>query len=496
MPDTALEGLNALARWARAGLPRVDAWVVGGAVRDALIGRPMSDVDIVASGDVAVFAATAAAELDTRVVQIGEQWPLLRLPLPHGHIDIVAARGPIEEDLKARDFTMNALAVPLSEVTVDKNFLAVPRDALLDPLGGLGDLDHSLIRAVQATAIRDDPLRALRAVRFAIELGFDIEPSTKRLIAEDAPLLAGVAPERVSEELTRLLAKPDASRGVRLMEDLGQLGVCFPPLAACRDVAQEPMHRFDVFDHQLHTADWLDVLLSEVEPQRELQGAVWQELWKAPGWGDSRAKELRQHLTAHAVPLRIASLLHDVGKPATRTVDADRHARFIGHQQRGAEIVRSLLMRLRFPSATVGRVGLLVAQHLRPGQLARGPQPPSSRALRRLKWTLGDAVADLCWLYLADSLATRGGEALLTDWAAYVAHVRSIVTWERTESAELVARLIDGHTVMAATGLAPGPDVGRILRAIEDAAAGGDVQTSEEALAMAVRLASAGRQRS
>jgi len=247
-----------------------------------------------------------------------------------------------------------------------------------------------------------------------------------------------------------------------------------------------------VLAHQLVALAWLDVLLASVEPASEPDAMIWRATW-GERWPATRWGEVRDHLERHATALRIATLLHDVGKPRTRTVEADGRTRFFGHGPLGAELAAARLRALRFPERTIERVALLVDQHLRPGQVASPGQSPTASALLRFQRRLGDATPDVCFLFLADSLATAGAEVLAPRWPAYVAHVRRIACWQEPESAREIRRLVGGREVMAATGLEPGPAVGRVLAAIDEAAADGRVKTVEKALALARTLAAGER---
>ncbi len=465
-----------------------DIVIVGGALRDALLGRAPREIDVAVRIDAQRFAAASAQRLDTHVVKIDDRIGVYRLPLDGAYIDIVQMAGSLEADLARRDFTFNALAYPLSELPA-AGITAIDRGRIIDQHGGLADLDAGIIRMTGPRVMTADPLRALRAIRFHTELGFTLDAATHDAVAATAARLDAVSPERVGAELLRIFASPRASRGVALMEATGLLSVCFPDLDAGRGVEQRPHHRYNVFDHQLRAAAWLDLLLTEQPPQDPNLEAIWVGLWSGQDWTRSRWGDVRAQLARDAVSLRLATLLHDVAKPATRVVAADGRTHFFGHQEQGAQMARDALSRWRLPGALLDRVALLIDQHLRPGQVASPGEPPTARALHRFHTALGDAVADLCWLFLADSLATVGADVLLPRWPAYVAHVHRIVTWQPAVSAQSVRRLVDGHAVMKAAGLRPGPEVGRILAALEEAAATGEITSPEEALERAVSLA-------
>jgi putative nucleotidyltransferase with HDIG domain len=489
-PSAALHEVPAtLARLAREQPELGEAYLVGGAVRDALLGRPWSELDVAAAVPDA-WAAALAEACGGSVVSLGGPYELRRVPIAGGWVDVAPLRGGLDADLARRDFTVNALAVPVRALPERLEQLAP--DLVIDRHEGVADLDARRLRLVSATALVDDPVRALRAARLALELDFELDQGTEEALAGAAGGLARVAAERVGAELAAIFGSPRAHEGVRILERSGLLEVVIPELAEGRGVEQRPHHTYDVLAHQLVALAWLDVLLASVEPASEPDAMIWRATW-GERWPATRWGEVRDHLERHATALRIATLLHDVGKPRTKTVEADGRTRFFGHGPLGAELAAARLRALRFPERTIERVALLVDQHLRPGQVASPGQSPTASALLRFQRRLGDATPDVCFLFLADSLATAGAEVLAPRWPAYVAHVRRIACWQEPESAREIRRLVGGREVMAATGLEPGPAVGRVLAAIDEAAADGRVKTIEEALALARMLAAGER---
>ena len=488
-------------------------YLVGGSVRDALLGRAIAEIDVVVPGDAAAWARGVARLLDSRAVQIDDRIGVWRVPLADaslanasladgdesGQLDIARMTGPgdgdLAHDLERRDFTIDALAVPLAElngVENESDVASVVRAHVVDQHGGLADLDGKRLQATGTQVFVEDPLRCLRAARLAAQLGFDVESGTLSLIAEAADALGQVSPERVGQELLRIFACDDAARGVAVMESTGLLSECFPELDAGRGCEQRPVHRFDVFTHGLTASIVIDLLLAPEAPLDRVGAQLWSALWEGPAWDVPMVgSDLRQHFSEHGAALRLATLLHDVAKPQTRSVDADDHTHFYGHSEQGAAIAAERLRHWRLPNRLSDRVSLLIDQHLRPGQVASPGQPPTAKALHRFQRALGDASPDLCWLFLADSLATVGPEGLLARWPAYVAHVQHIVTWRPPVAAQRIAQLVDGRAVMEATGLGPGPDVGRILTAINEAAAAGELTSEADAIALALTLSQA-----
>ena len=479
-------------------------YLVGGAVRDLLLNRPVTEIDLDVPGDTAAWAHSAARVFGSRSVQIDDRIGVWRISLDaedqqRGQIDIARMAGPgngdLTRDLERRDFTIDALAVALADLDgaeLEDDMASVVRAHLVDQHSGLEDLHGRMVRATGPEVFIEDPLRCLRAARVATELGFDVERGTLQLIAEAVSLLGQVSPDRVGHELLRTFASDYAARGVAIMEATGLLSFCFPELDAGRGCVQRPFHRFDVFTHSVAASLFMDLLLTPDYPFDHLGAQIWSVLWDGPAWDVPTVDgDLRRHFRENGAALRLAALLHDVAKPQTRTVDAANRTHFYGHPEQGAAIAARRLRGWRLPKRVVERVSLLIDQHLRPGQVSSPGQPPTARALDRFQRALGDVSSDLCWLFLADSLATMGPEEMLPSWPAYVTHIRSILTWRPPASAQKVTQFVDGWAVMKATGLGPGPQIGRILTAINEGAATGELNSKADAIALALRLSEA-----
>src|SRR5262249_46092395 len=254
----------------------------------------------------------------------------------------------LDGDLAARDFTVNALAVPVRALLRER------RAAIVDPTGGLADLRARRLRVSHPGALDEDPLRGLRGVRLEAALGLRLTPATARAIRTAAPQLARVAIERVRDELLALLALPETARALRRADALGLLTVVLPEIAPMRTTSQPAPHRFAVLEHSLRAVAGADAVVAR------------------PGDLEPFADELRVHLGARlgggvtrGQALKLAALLHDVAKPETRRAIGGR-VRFFEHDVIGAARVRTLGTRLRLPAAVTGFVERLVRHHLRP----------------------------------------------------------------------------------------------------------------------------------
>jgi poly(A) polymerase len=263
--------------------------------------------------------------------------------------------------------------------------------------------------------------------------------------------------------------------------------VLLPEVAAGKGVEQPKEHAYDVFEHNLHAVEALDVTLAPETP-RVGPAWLWETLWGAFGW---KATDLRAYLDgaphggyARGALLRLAGLLHDVAKPPARALQPDGRVRFFGHADLGADIARAILGRLRFSARDTDWVALLVREHLRPVQLAQPGEAPTRRALYRFFKDLGDAAEAVLLLSLADAAAARGDRMTPEDWHRQVAYMNSLLV-RSFEDTGIVQppRLLTGHDIMSELRLQPGPLVGRLLASLEDAQASGDVQDREAALA-------------
>lgn len=273
-PDGPLRAL--IARVARLARDQgAAAYVVGGAVRDVLLGRRARDLDIAVAGDAVAFARRIAAVLGGRFVELDGENGVARIVLDESdvrYIDVAQLRGALQEDLRRRDFTIDALAVPLEG------------GRPVDVCGGLEDLRLRLVRMNSPSVFVDDPLRLLRGARIASELGFEIEPATEAEIMAHAPALAAAGAERRRDELARIFALEAAYQGLRLLDRLRLLDVLLPEVTSGRAVEQPGgWHAYDVFEHNMHAVEAMDLMLASDRPVDD-RAWLWDALWSAFGW--------------------------------------------------------------------------------------------------------------------------------------------------------------------------------------------------------------------
>ena len=458
-------GLDA-ARRALAGRP---AWLVGGAVRDALLGRETSDFDIVVESDPAE-AARAVAQAGGRAAcfELSEEFGAWRVVARDGswQVDVEPMRaGTLDGDLALRDFTVNAIAEPLAG------------GPPVDPLGGVRDLRAGLLRAAGPEAFEQDPLRVLRLVRVSVELGLEPDRDTLALAGAQAGGLAAVSGERVFIELRRIVASGSPRDGVESMARLGALAVVLPELDALRGVEQSAYHHADVYEHTLEVLD----------RTVELTGSPAAAL--AIGEGAERVEALLAEPLADDMTrgqaLRWGALLHDAAKPPTRGVLPDGRVTFMGHDRLGADLSREVLSRLRSSERLRAHVAGLVRHHLRLGFLVHEPQPLSRRTLYRYLHSCAPVQADVTLLSVADRLATRGR----SSERAIEAHLRlaagvldEALRWHEQPQP---APLLRGDELGGELGIAPGPALGRLLEELAEARFAGEVSSREEAVSYA-----------
>ncbi len=489
--------LPAIVEQIRAHLPPDEAYLVGGAVRDSLLGRSSTDIDIILRGDGIQAAKAAAGALRAAFYALDAQRGIGRVILVRGStapdsrpsvrytLDFASLRAAtIREDLQARDFTVNAIAVPLADP-----------GTMIDPLGGERDVRAGILRACSPHAVADDPVRVIRAIRLATQLGFRLEKETKEQLRAGAALLRKVSAERVRDEFFRILAGKNVGAAIHSLEALGILRVILPETAGLAETRVPPPQRQNIWEHTLRTVENLEVLADVLAAPPETERAADLKLGLArhrlrrfqPALEEYLTRPLSDERSARGL-LFLAAVLHDAAKPETESIDIAGQTHYLGHEQLGAEWALRRAAALRFSNEEIQYVSQIVRNHMRPLLLQSGG-PVTRRAVFRFFRATGPSGVAVCLLFLADTLATFGPEMPAETWQSAVETAHSLLEgyFERAEEMIRPAPLLSGDDLILRFGLAPGPNIGELLDALREAQAAGEVTSKDDAIVLIER---------
>jgi tRNA nucleotidyltransferase/poly(A) polymerase len=478
-----------------------EGYLVGGYVRGQLLGRETWDLDLVVRADALGLAREAANRLGGAFVVLDEERQTGRVVLrdegERYYVDFATLRGSgVLADLGGRDFTVNAMAVEVQDT-------ARPPE-ILDPFEGQRDLQRGMLRAVSDSVFRDDAVRLLRAVRLGAELGLKMDSGTEQAVVRDAHLITQVSSERVRDELCQILAIGGVEEHLRYLDYLGLLSHLVPELDPLRGLEQPPPHQEETFQHSLSAVGAMDWVARAVEwtasgqelPAVEGRGtgdAMYDHFRTALGqFSMPLARYLEEELVderSRSVLLKLAALLHDTGKATTRSIDDEGRIHFYGHAEEGGKAAAHVLRRLHFGTREVRLVQLAVRHHMRPLHLAKAERI-SDRAVYRFFRDTGGAGVDVLLLSLADNLALLQADENLEQWARICQAVGLLLHdyFERYDRVIAPEPLLRGGDLLEQLGMEPGPEVGRVLRVLQEAQATDEVTTAEEALALARSL--------
>ena len=464
----------------------VPAYLVGGYLRDSLLSlSPQRDIDIALSADSQAVGRDLALALGGSFVPLSPDRGIARVVVEDSgggpwKIDLATLPGSIEEDLARRDFTIDALALPLSAWAC-----ASAGELVIDPFNGREDLLHKIVRAVSLHVFRDDPGRLLRSVRLAAALRFRLEPQTARQVAVDASRISRVAPERVRDEFLAILALDGAKGSLEVLDRLDLLCRVVPELAEAKGVEQPRVHYWDVWGHLMHSVESAEGIT---------KGHQHSPIYTLVYWTAETDAHFAQEATdghSRRTLLKLAALFHDIAKPRTKQVDQTGRTRFPEHSEVGAVVTAQRLAQLRIGSRGVAMVSKMVEHHLRPGHMMQGVEQPTQRAIYRYFRDLKDVAIDTLYLCQADYLAAKGPEIDPEAWASHarmITHV--LLVGSQPQVSGQIHRLINGNELMQHFNLDPGPGIGLMLERVEEARAAGEIATREEALALAAEFLS------
>jgi len=466
---------------------KIQAYLVGGSVRDLLLEKPCTDWDIVTSGDAPTLSRKLANKLGGFYAHMHEK--ASRITVKHKEQDIIFDITPmhgrsIEADLRQRDFTLNAIASPLHAAV--HSFIEHEALPYVDPLHGATDIATHTLRAVNDDVFKHDTLRLLRAMRFATHYDLTIDPHTQELIRRDAALLLIAAPERIHAELYALLTPEGATDLLHFLDQHNLFTILFPEFIPARGMAQPGLHHWDVFEHSIETVAALERLVTTLRLSPE-------EIQRSPldnGRGDLVAIQAMlaeaeqqgyvQIAKLTSPTMKLAALLHDIGKTTTQVIHEDGKITFYGHPQAGVPLIQIIARRLDLSTQDQRLVRQVAANHMRPGQLSH--DVITQRAVRRYFVDLGPVGVPVALVSLADHLAMRGPEPLTEAWEHHLATVRLLLTrYIREREVILPPHLVQPDELIRKFDLQQGPIIGQLLEQIAEARADGLIRSKDDA---------------
>ena len=429
---------------------KIKAFVVGGFVRDLLINKKNKDIDVVVVGDGLSFADALSKEMNAFPVVKFKEFGTAMIPMPNMELEIVSARKEVyrndsrnpsvqltdlDEDLKRRDFTINTMAISINEDTFGE---------FIDPFKGMSDLkDLKIITPLDPKeTFFEDPLRMLRAIRFATQLGFEIEEETFKAIKTYAQRIDIISKERIRDEFLKILMSPKPSYGLNLLLLSGLMNILFPELVALKGVDDQDGYRHK--DVYLHTLQVLDNVAEMSESQT----------------------------------LRIAALYHDIAKPRTKRFSKGTGWTFHGHEDIGARMFEKFGRKLRLSVKDIKIVEKLIRLHLRPIAIANDEVTDS--AVRRLIVDAGDDIDALLTLCRAD-ITSKNKTRVKKYFANFELVEKRIAEVEEKDALRAFQSPFDGKEIMELFDLEPGPMVGKIKKHIEEAILDGEIENTHEA---------------
>jgi len=451
---------------------KIKLYLVGGYLRDILLGRGKDnpDIDFCLKRGAINFGKDVAKRIKGGFVVLDKTHGCSRVVKRINDkvytLDFTDFRGKtIEDDLLHRDFTINALSIELEKLFLAGNI----EDLIIDPYKGRRDLGRKIVRLVNKKAFDEDPLRLLRAFSLAIIFGFKIDKETLKAIKLKAKGLSGVSYERIRDELFKILERPDSFSYLQQLDKLKILKIIIPEIEIMRGVKQGPYHHLDVWQHTLETIRQLELLITELKNNQEVQDYL---------------DEIISPARSRRALIKLGALLHDIGKPAALRHE-DGKTKFHGHERIGTDITENIAERLKLSNDETDSLEKMVLWHLRPGYLADNQEITPRAIFRYFRDTQKESVSVLL-ISIADQRATKGP---LTSKKSRIHHEKVVLNLIKEYFARMkekkLPRLISGDDLIKKFKLEPSPLIGKILREIEELQAIGKIRTKTEALKIA-----------
>jgi poly(A) polymerase len=472
--------------------PDFPVYLVGGAVRNALLNRPVSEMDFVLPEHAIKHARKIADHFNGAFYILDQErdYGRVLIPQPDGKrlvLDFAPLQGiNLEEDLKNRDFTINALAVGIH-----------PPYPLYDPWGGAPDLHARRLRTCSPGSFRDDPIRILRGIRFSLQ--FDVRPDkeTKERMRAEIGLIQDASAERLRDELFHLLESRKPAAAIKILDSLDALQYCLPELCELHGLEQTAPHILDAWQHTLEVGNQLEKILDVLDPRVDVDKTSNLQMGLISLKLGRYRKHISDHLQQDLVEWRsiralifLAAFYHDCGKPFCQEMGQDGAIRYINHELVGADLVTRRGTQLQLSNNEIKRLQLIVRNHMRPLWLAQTGSLPSRRAKFRFFTDTGSAGVDICLLSLADTLATYGYTLPADVWQHHVEVVRSLLEawWEHKEEEISPSLYVDGNDLIDELKIKPGPVIGELLDEIKEAQAIGEITNRRQALELAHKI--------
>ena len=433
-----------------------DGYLVGGAVRDYFLGKQIYDRDI-AIKNAEIFAKNIAEIFEGTFITLDEENKIYRVVLKdkENFLDISEIQGDsIEDDLKRRDFTINAIAYNLK--TMD----------FIDVTGGIQDIKDKKLRGIKDENFIDDPLRILRAFRFFATTGFEMDNKLKNVLQKYSNLALKPAKERIHYELMKLFGGDFSSSALIELDNIGLLENIFPCVEEMKKVPKNTHHHLDLFNHLIESVRQVELMFLNSD------------------------KEIKKHLERvdfggfpRINHLKIATFLHDIGKFSTWTIEENGRHRFIGHDNQGAKLVVPLLRELKFSRKQIEYISKMIKYHIYPSSVIVSPEL-NEKAMMRYIRKMGDDVIDNIILAKADRLSARGPAITNDIIESNLTGLDKLLDFymEQRDKMEPLPKLLDGNEIMSILNIKPSKDLGKIIKMLEEAQLNDEIKTKSEAI--------------
>jgi len=447
-----------------------NTYLVGGCLRDLILGNTPKDLDILVEDEIDAFSKFLSKSLNSKIIKFQnhgfETFRIINSKTKL-NIDITAYSGGNDgliNDLSMRDFTINSMASSLNNEKFDF-------ENILDPFNGLQDLNNHVIRYISKDLVLNDPLRLLRSIRLASKLNFDIEQDTKKHFMNNSEKINSVSHERIRDEIIDIFVLDNSFNYLSLMEDMNLLNQIFPEMELSKGVIQGGLHDKDIYMHSLATLFFIENIINEnLFPEISLNNSIF------------------AHENTIIPYIKLAAFFHDIGKPDTKSFSQSR-IRFISHEEHGSTISKNITNRLKFSTKVQKYISCLIKNHLRLGHLISLNDPPSDKAVRKLSRDCYPVINELIYLDFADYLATSQNH--YDNYLDHYNDLRKIyfrIMQLRSDKNEKYGKIFNGKEIMEIFGLNEGPEVGRVLNAIQDDIINNGNITKSDAIKLAKRI--------